>query len=451
MDKIVFACATHAVYLVAFVLFKIAGTRFPRLSARHPLKTAGELLSSATWLVCLVVLMSGTGVAYLAVGHAPVSLLFVTYLLALPPLLFVATSIFGERLSPREWRAVALSVFAMVALAVSSGLITSHGFEVPVEPSRALGDPPLWKLAAVLIPSVAVPVWLFCVQDRKTDSRHGRPLTGVAYGIGAGVLLGTCEAFGLGIPSLLTDRPDAVLTSPYVWIFLVAGGLGIGLLQVALQQCRLVMICVTVNVIGKLQLLVAATLLYGEPWPADTLKLSLQCIGVGLALIAVFSLPRFERPERLHHGTPVPQQDRAPQSHAPQGRTGQISTAQNNTAQNNTAQTRTAQNRIVQSGTHRVAQGPPQPAAPQAPVPGRAPQPGHRSGTLDRPRRPAPAPSSREAERERDERTVDWLRELKEAGPAPELPPGHPSGPLRLPSNHEIRIAEQRRNPTIYE
>ncbi|WP_460367128.1 hypothetical protein, partial [Actinocorallia lasiicapitis] len=295
MSILVFACATHAVYLVSFILFKLVGRRMERVSPRHPLRAAVVLLGSPAWVASLAVLISGTGLAYLAVGHAPLTLLLASYLIGLPPLLYVATTFFGERLSPREWRAVGLSAFALLAVFVASGAVTRHGLTMPPHLDHVTADPSLWRLAAVLVPSLGLPIWMFCLRERKTDSRHGRPLTGVAYGIGAGVLLGTAEAFGLGIPAVIADDPARLASTPYLVVFLAAGGLGLGLLTISFQQCRLVMISMSVNVVGKAQLLVAATILYGEPWPSDPLRLALQLIGLGLLALAMMSLPTFER------------------------------------------------------------------------------------------------------------------------------------------------------------
>lgn len=67
------------------------------------------------------------------------------------------------------------------------------------------------------------------VRDRQVGGRHARPLTGIAYGLGAGVLLGATEVFGMGMAMMLAGPdPWAVPATAYPALFLLAGVLGLG-------------------------------------------------------------------------------------------------------------------------------------------------------------------------------------------------------------------------------
>lgn len=315
METIVFACTTHVVYLIGFVVFAVLADRLPPLTPRRPFQATGILVSHPGFVLAFLIMIGGTVLAAAAVDTAPTIVLLPTYVVGLVLLLVIGTTAFRERLNAREWRAMALITLALAMLTVSAGLVTTGGFEAPVSAAHVRTfTPDLWKVGAVLIPCVLFPVWLFCVRDRKFESRHGRPLTGIAYGTGAGVLLGTAEAFGLGMRSVITD-PGQLLTTAYLPVYAIAGALGLGLLQIALQQCRMIILCLLVNIFGKMQLLLAGTFLYGDVWPGDPVLLTLQISGLALAVVAVLTLPRHHRPapwgRRFTHSTEVVASGRA--------------------------------------------------------------------------------------------------------------------------------------------
>ncbi|MGC4953612.1 hypothetical protein ACLQ2P_10400 [Actinomadura citrea] len=297
MHAVVLACAAQVVYIVAYVLFKTAAGRMSPLSGRHPLHAAGLLVRSPRWLAGLAVLMAGFGLSATALVALPVAATLPAYGLGLVLLLAVGMSGFGERPTSREWLAVLITVAAMVtaALSVLPGL-PGHGGAASHRIGAAAAALPLWKAALVCGPSLAVPLWMFCVRDRAVGGRHARPLTGIAYGIGAGVLLGATEVFGQGMAMMFAaGRAADVPSSPHPYLFLLAGVLGVGLLSIGLQRCRLTVIVTVVTVTAKTHLLLSATLLYAEPWPREAGPFWLRAAGVGLAVLALLAFPRHER------------------------------------------------------------------------------------------------------------------------------------------------------------
>ncbi|GAA2737954.1 hypothetical protein [Actinocorallia aurantiaca] len=308
MQPVLLACAAHLVYLTGFVIFKMTGASLPPLTARRPFHATMKLATSGSWMIGLTTVMSGTVVAAAAVNTAPVSIMLATYLFGLLLLLLVGVQGFKERLSRREAGAISLLVAALVLVAVSVA------FGYGSFPSRSLAGPPdpsPWTFAAATVPSLLFPIWLFCVRERKVEGRHARRLTGVAYGIGAGVLLGTAETMGVAMIPYITGDPRYLLFTPYPVLFVLAGGLGLGLLHIGLQQRRLIVVCVVMNIVGKIQLVCGAALLFGEPWPSEPLWLALELAGVFLALYAVLLFPRYERVTRTP-AAPAPEPVRHP-------------------------------------------------------------------------------------------------------------------------------------------
>ncbi|MDX6742936.1 hypothetical protein [Actinocorallia sp. A-T 12471] len=235
--------------------------------------------------------LSGTVVAAFAVDTAPVAVLLPTYACGLVLLLAVGVFGFGERVTGREGRGLALVFGALVLLALpvwqGFGEIASRGASAPPSPAA-------WSFTLAALASILVPLWLFCMRDRKVEGRHARRITGVAYGIGSGVLLGTAEVMGIGMIPYVPDDLPALLATPYPYLFVLSGALGLGLLHIGLQSRRLVIVVAVMNVVGKLHLVVCATLLFGEPWPGDPVWLGLLLGGMVLALYAVLLLPRHE-------------------------------------------------------------------------------------------------------------------------------------------------------------
>jgi len=292
MQSVLLACAAHLIYLTGFVIFKTTGAALPPLTPRRPFHAAAHLVTSGSWLVGLATVMSGTVVAAAAVNTAPVATMLATYLFGLVLLLVVGVYGFKERLSRREGAALGLLATALVLVAVP--VLYGHE-DVLSRVEAGPSHPSLWMLAAAMVPSLIFPIWMFCVRERKVEGRHARRLTGVAYGIGAGVLLGAAETMGLAMIPYILDEPRELLSTPYPALFLVSGGLGLGLLHIGLQGRRLVPVCAVMNIVGKVQLVCGAALLFGEPWPSEPLWLAMELTGIFLALYAVLLFPRYER------------------------------------------------------------------------------------------------------------------------------------------------------------
>ncbi|MCD0452845.1 hypothetical protein LO762_27220 [Actinocorallia sp. API 0066] len=261
------------------------------MTARRPFQAAGMLLRSLPWLVGLTTVLSGTVVAAFAVNTAPVAVLLPTYLCGLTLVIIVGVAGFGERVTAREGRVLALlfGSLAVVAVPVAVGFdpVASRGSSAPPSPAA-------WSFAVAVLLSILLPLWLFCMRDRKVEGRHARRITGVAYGIGSGVLLGTAEVMGIGMIPHIPNDLAGLMRTPYPYLFLLAGALGLGLLHIGLQERRLIIVVAVMNVVGKVHLIATAALLFGEPWPADPVWLALLVGGMFLALYAVLLLPRHE-------------------------------------------------------------------------------------------------------------------------------------------------------------
>lgn len=318
----VLACTAQAVYFIAFVLFKTAVGRIGPLGGRRALHGAALLLRSPRWVAGGAVVLAGFALFAGGLISLPVVAALPAYAASLALLLVVGMSGFGERPTSREWLAVGIVVAAMITAALSvlpaRGETLAGALHRP-DGAAAAQALPLWKAGLVVVPSLGLPLWMLFVRDRLVAGRHARPITGIAYGLGAGVLLGATEVFGQGMAMMLAGhRTAAVPATPHPYLFVAAGALGLGLLSIGLQRCRLTIIVTVVTVTAKTYLLLSATLLYGEPWPHAPALFLLRLAGVLLAVLALLAFPRHEegpalqgergpglRPERISAPRPV--------------------------------------------------------------------------------------------------------------------------------------------------
>ncbi|GAA4089463.1 hypothetical protein [Actinomadura miaoliensis] len=297
MTAVLLACAAQVVYIVAFVLFKRATGAMSPLTGRRPLPVLTQAAGSALWLLGLLLLVAGFAMGDVALLSLPLVAALPAYGFGLALVLFVGHRWFGERFAGREWLGVALTVTGMLLAAASVVLETrAAAFALPGrDEALAAPDAPWWTVAVVVVPSLVIPLWMFSVGDRAVQGRHARRLTGIAYGVGAGVLLGTAEVFGLGTALMLADGRLGVHRTPHPYLFLLAGLLGLGLLSIGLQRCRLGVFVTVLTLTAKIHLLLSATLIFGEPWPQDRALFLLRAAAVVSAVLAVLTFPRHER------------------------------------------------------------------------------------------------------------------------------------------------------------
>ncbi|MFG2005836.1 hypothetical protein ACGFNU_42475 [Spirillospora sp. NPDC048911] len=294
MGAVVLASAAPVAYVAGFAIFKTTASRMPRLTGARPLHTTRHLALDPVWLWGLTTLIIGLVSQSLVMTRLPVSVVVPMYGPVMAVLLLVSVSNFGERVTGGERRALAVLLMALLAFAAAGGLLTDDS---ATEAGRWDASAPLWKLSLIVVPSLLIPLWLFTVRDRPVDGRHAKRVTGVAFGLGAGVVVGLAESSGASIARIVTEHPwqyGPVLASPHPYIVTVAGLLGAGLAQIGLQRCRLSVVIIVLAVGSKASLWLTGILVYGQPWPQTPGTFLLSAIGLILAFWSVLLIPRHE-------------------------------------------------------------------------------------------------------------------------------------------------------------
>jgi multidrug transporter EmrE-like cation transporter len=283
------ALSATVLYYLGFAIFKVAADRAEPLRASRFLHLVWYVLSDWIFLAGLCLVLGGLSLQIVALSKVPLSVAVPIFVSGLVPLLLIAVIFFGERLTPREWLSLLLIAAAMLLIALSIG---------SPPPVKAISVP-VWKLAAVVIPAVALPFLVMLFGDHRPDGRHARPVSGIAYGLSAGLPVGAAELAVKGWSETSTSG-FAIVHTPYPYVIVLAAALGFGILQLGFQRSRVSIVATVMTISAKTYLLLVGTMLYGEPWPDDRGRVTLRVLGFGVAAAAVLLFPR-------HDDSSVPQ------------------------------------------------------------------------------------------------------------------------------------------------
>ncbi|WP_307826553.1 hypothetical protein [Streptomyces pactum] len=282
------ALLANVLYSAGFVLEKRALARMPPLRATSPARLLRHVLGSPLWLGGAVALALGFGAQLLVYRKLPIAAAQGLFVSGLVLLVVLSSVVLGERIGARERRGVAL-ILVSLAMVVAS-----------LRGGEDIGrTAPTGVLLAVCGPSLAAALGVYAAAERRAARRHRLPTAGVAYGVAIGLLYGVSSLAIKGVSGLLgdggpTSPPAALAASPYPYLLLVTGATGLVLSQAALQRCRaslLVPVCTTVTCVFTV---VCGTAVFGEPLPADPVRLALRLGGTALAVGVLLTLPRHE-------------------------------------------------------------------------------------------------------------------------------------------------------------
>ncbi|RKS77292.1 hypothetical protein BZB76_2673 [Actinomadura pelletieri DSM 43383] len=310
MNEIAAAFGATGLYYLGFAFFKAAADRMPPLRGDRVPHMIRTMMSDPVFLAGLAFVLGGLALQIRALGELPLSTAVPICMSGIVPLLLIALALFGERLTPREWSSLLLiggAILLLIASLRGDETVTSAGA-------------PAWKIVFVAVPGVAVPLLILAFGDHRPDGRHARPVTGIAYGLGAGFPIGTAE---LAIKGWGHD-PDAatvwIAATPWPYLTVVSAAIGFGILVTAFQRCRVAIVATVMTVAAKSYLLTMGTFLYEEAWPRDPAHSAMRLGALVLGVVAVLLFPQHrpvadepldparhdERPDRDPFGDPRP-------------------------------------------------------------------------------------------------------------------------------------------------
>jgi drug/metabolite transporter (DMT)-like permease len=280
------ALLSTTAYNSGLIVEKQALIRLPEISGRRIVSLAVTLGSSPRWLSGFALMLCGLGFQVLALTLAPVTVVQPAIASGVAVVLVLSRLVLREQLGRGEYVCVAVMALSVVLLAFSAGNAeVGHHFSG-------------LAAAAVAIPSVLIALAAGASGLRAVSRRHGKPVTGVSYGIATGLLYGVAA---LAIKALsgavlhhhgIANLLIAVLSSPYLYVMGACSAAGLLLFQTALQRCRIAIVAPVSNVLGSIYFMVVGTWLFHERLPSDPVLLVLRLVGIIIACVVVVLLSR---------------------------------------------------------------------------------------------------------------------------------------------------------------
>jgi drug/metabolite transporter (DMT)-like permease len=280
------ALLSTTAYNSGLIVEKQALLQLPAISGRRIVSLAVTLGSSPRWLSGFALMLCGLGFQVLALTLAPVTVVQPAIASGVAVVLVLSRLVLREQLGRGEYACVAVMALSVILLAFSAGQAeVGHHF------SGAAA-------AAVAIPSVILALTAGASGLRAGSRRHGKPVTGVSYGIATGLLYGVAALAIKALSGTVLHRHGvatiliAVLSSPYLYVMGACSAAGLLLFQTALQRCRIAIVAPVSNVLGSIYFMVVGTWLFHERLPSNPVLLALRLVGIIIAGVVVVLLSR---------------------------------------------------------------------------------------------------------------------------------------------------------------
>lgn len=280
------ALLSTTAYNSGLIVEKQALLQLPEITGRRIFSFLLTLGTSPRWLSGFALMLCGLGFQVLALTLAPVTVVQPAIASGVAVVLVLSRLVLREQLGRGEYACVAVMALSVVLLAFSAG-----NAEVGHHFSGAAA-------AVVAIPSVVLALAAGVSGLRAGLRRHGKPVTGVSYGVATGLLYGVAALAIKALSGAVLHRHGlaslliAVLSSPYLYVMGACSAAGLLLFQTALQRCRIAIVAPVSNVLGSIYFMVVGTWLFHERLPSDPVLLALRLVGIIIACVVVVLLSR---------------------------------------------------------------------------------------------------------------------------------------------------------------
>lgn len=282
------ALLSTTAYNSGLIVEKQALGRLPAISGRRVVSLALTLGSSPRWLTGFALMLCGLAFQVLALMLAPVTLVQPVIASGVAVVLVLSRLVLREHLGRGEYACVAVMALSVILLALSAG-------RGAADVGHSFGT---LQAAAVAVPSVLLALAAGASALQAGSRRHGRPVTGVSYGIATGLLYGVAALAIKALSGALLHRHGAaelliaVASSPYLYVMAGCSAAGLLLFQTALQRCRIAIVAPVSNAGGSMYFMVVGTWLFHERLPSDPVPLGLRLVGIVIAGCVVVLLSR---------------------------------------------------------------------------------------------------------------------------------------------------------------
>jgi drug/metabolite transporter (DMT)-like permease len=270
-------------YSAGLILEKRALGSMPDLDLRRPWLALIRLVSEPAWLAGFSFMVAGMACQTVALTIAPVSVVQPVLSSGVAIVLVLSWLVLREQLGRKELVCVAAVAASIVVLALSatgSGGATGHHANAG-------------RLAAVAIPSALIGLLVAVSPLRGRARKHRAPTTGVAFGLGIGLLYGVATLATKALSGILISHHaivTGILGSPYLYLFGCCTVAAMLLYQIALQGCRASIVIPVNSITGSLYFLVTGTWLFHEQLPSSPVKLAMRLTAIAVTGVVLIML-----------------------------------------------------------------------------------------------------------------------------------------------------------------
>jgi drug/metabolite transporter (DMT)-like permease len=277
------ALVATTVYNVGFVLEKRALTYLPVIDAHRVLSLLRTLFTAPGWLAGFALILGGMVLQLVVLSLEPLTVAQPLQASGVVVTILLSRLVLRERLGRTELVCIGVLVVSVVLLSLSSG----HGSAAGTS-ADGLGV----TLAA--LPGFLISLLIYWSAHRASRARHRyrRGVTGVSYGLCAGLMYGVA---GLALKALSASlfsghRTHSLLVaaalSPYLYVAFGCLGAGLVLFQTALQRSPASIVVPLGAIISTGYLIVIGSWLFHERLPGSPVLLSMRLVG-GIAAVFV--------------------------------------------------------------------------------------------------------------------------------------------------------------------
>jgi drug/metabolite transporter (DMT)-like permease len=279
---ILLAVAATIIYNLGFILEKRALGNLPAIQAHRVWELARTLFAAPAWLGGFLLICAGMVLQILVLSLEPLTVAQPLQASGVVVTILLSRVLLHERPGRAELACIGVIGLAAVLLSLSSG----HGPGAAAGTHAAGAD-----MAAAAVPVCLAVAVIYHRASRASRRRHGYPVTGVSYGLCAGLVYGVAGLALKGLSAAVTEHSRsgllaAAVTSPYLYATLGVSAVGMCLFQVALQRSPASIVMPISLVISTAYLVVVGSWLFHERLPGSPALLAMRLAG-GVAAVTV--------------------------------------------------------------------------------------------------------------------------------------------------------------------
>jgi drug/metabolite transporter (DMT)-like permease len=279
------AVVATAIYNLGFILEKRALVRLPAIDVHHPLPLLRTLFTAPAWLGGFALICGGLVLQLVVLSLVPLTVAQPLQASGVVVTILMSRLVLHEKLGRTELGCIAVIALAVLLLGLSVGGGSAAGEHAPGT-----------AITVAAAPACLASLALFLFARKASRRRHRYPVSGLIYGLCAGLMYGVAGLVLKALSAVIFGRGGsehlgaglliAAVASPYFYAVGLTSVAGMFLFQTALQRSPASVILPLSNIVGTAYLILVGSWLFHERLPAGPAPLAMRLAG-GLAAVTV--------------------------------------------------------------------------------------------------------------------------------------------------------------------